>query len=698
MRTGRHCSPPMASWTLPSGATACCVLLPSGGRMSHLPASRSRRASPPRPRQSRRWSHGLRGCPKAWWCCPGLWLANVFPGRGMGCARPGRGWARGGQPPAVPAEALARPAWRRASRGAAVARVGGGASSPARGRAVANAMAAPRILAQMGDAEGRRTAAVRHPAGRAVRSSRRSPGDRSGAARGAGDAGQDGGAGHSRSAARGTCFSAARALGYCGRRQRRQAAFGDARRDLAARHRGRRRRGTGAGAAARSCSSTRWSAAKATSGWFGSRLFACSTSSFADRVRPPALAGSMTISRASRANGGLSATAFGTDRRALARALPLATSPTPCRAPRRRLPATRPGAGRPGAWPPNCWRELQASEAAGALMVGAEEAVPVLRQLLEGGRAPALWWPPAHLHLGLARSAAAARRPGRARRSQRRRLAGLARARPVAAAEGPRRAQHADARQPHRACRARFRERAGCARSADHARAARHKSPTVASRFLLRLDAISGGLPRDVRLERLARALDDPGPPQPVDRPAPSPPAEQRPGADLGHRSRPAQGRSVRFLCAGDPEASRDRPGRRRSYGAVEGRARCTRCFEEWLQHDDCDPDKLRPRAERLLAEEAIHPMLRALWAPRLLEAIDWIAAMERDNRAEGRHPLAAEVNGEAAVAGVTVHGRADRIDRLPTAGWRSSTTRPASRRHRRRSTRVLRCSSGCSG
>ena len=55
------------------------------------------------------------------------------------------------------------------------------------------------------------------------------------------------------------------------------------------------------------------------------------------------------------------------------------------------------------------------------------------------------------------------------------------------------------------------------------------KSPTVASRFLLRLEAISGGLPRDTRLERLTRLLDDPGPAQPVDRPAPSPPAEQRP-------------------------------------------------------------------------------------------------------------------------------------------------------------------------
>jgi ATP-dependent helicase/nuclease subunit B len=55
------------------------------------------------------------------------------------------------------------------------------------------------------------------------------------------------------------------------------------------------------------------------------------------------------------------------------------------------------------------------------------------------------------------------------------------------------------------------------------------RSPTVASRFLLRLEAISGGLPRDHRLERLTAALDDPGAPQPADRPEPRPSADQRP-------------------------------------------------------------------------------------------------------------------------------------------------------------------------
>ncbi len=194
------------------------------------------------------------------------------------------------------------------------------------------------------------------------------------------------------------------------------------------------------------------------------------------------------------------------------------------------------------------------------------------------------------------------------------------------------------------------------------------KSPTVASRFLLRLDAISGGLPRDLKLERLARALDDPGTTNPVGRPAPVPPREQRPtrinvtAADrLKADPFAFYASSILNLKARDP-VDADHTAR------WKGEA-VHKVFEEWQLHDDCNPDQLRSRAERLLEDEAIHPMLRALWAPRLLEAIEWIASMERENQAKGRRPLKAEVAGETELAGVIVHGRVDRIDRLPNGG-----------------------------
>jgi ATP-dependent helicase/nuclease subunit B len=190
------------------------------------------------------------------------------------------------------------------------------------------------------------------------------------------------------------------------------------------------------------------------------------------------------------------------------------------------------------------------------------------------------------------------------------------------------------------------------------------KSPTVASRFLLRLEAISGGLPRDLRLERMTQVLDDPGPPRPVDRPAPNPTSDQRPDKisvtsvdRLKADPFAFYAQAILRLRKLDP-VDDDHTARWKGIAVHE-------VLQEWLQHDECDPDRLRPRAERLLADQAIHPMLRALWGPRLLEAIDWIAAMERQNQAHGRRPLAAEVAGETILAGVSVHGRVDRIDRL---------------------------------
>jgi ATP-dependent helicase/nuclease subunit B len=87
--------------------------------------------------------------------------------------------------------------------------------------------------------------------------------------------------------------------------------------------------------------------------------------------------------------------------------------------------------------------------------------------------------------------------------------------------------------------------------------------------------------------------------------------------------------------------------------------------LEKWLAEDDCAPGKLEARAEALLQDQAIHPMLRALWQPRLMEAIRWIAELEASNRAAGRRPLQAEIKGSTEIAGVKIEGTADRIDRL---------------------------------
>jgi len=194
------------------------------------------------------------------------------------------------------------------------------------------------------------------------------------------------------------------------------------------------------------------------------------------------------------------------------------------------------------------------------------------------------------------------------------------------------------------------------------------RSPTVASRLWLRLQAMTGGLAHNVVLERLAATLDNPGPPRPADRPEPKPSLDQRP--------KKISVTSVDRLKA-DPFAfyAQEILGVRRidsvdaDHSAAWKGTAVHKVLEDWLREDDCDPEKLEDRARALLASGTIHPMLRALWQPRLMEAIRWIEEQETTNQAAGRRPLAAERKGEAEIDGVLLYGKADRIDRFEVGG-----------------------------
>jgi ATP-dependent helicase/nuclease subunit B len=191
------------------------------------------------------------------------------------------------------------------------------------------------------------------------------------------------------------------------------------------------------------------------------------------------------------------------------------------------------------------------------------------------------------------------------------------------------------------------------------------RSPTVASRLWLRLQAMTGGMTRDQRLERLAAALDASATIEPSPRPAPRPPVEARPKriavTDLDRLNADPfafYARAILGLHKLDPVDAEH-------HAAWKGTA-VHEVLEAWFKLDQCDPARLKTRAEEMIADEAIHPMLRALWSPRLMEAIDWMGAESAKDRAAGRMPVLAEQKGEAEVAGVTLHGRVDRIDRLP--------------------------------
>lgn len=194
------------------------------------------------------------------------------------------------------------------------------------------------------------------------------------------------------------------------------------------------------------------------------------------------------------------------------------------------------------------------------------------------------------------------------------------------------------------------------------------RSPTIASRFWLRLRAMTGGVARDTRLERLATTLDDPGGHEPACRPRPSPSKDRRPSRISVTAVDRLKADPFAFYAQAMLGLRRLDPVDADHSAAWKGTA-VHLVLEQWLAEDDCDPASLLPRARALLEGETIHPMLRALWQPRLIEAIRWIENEELANRAEGRHPLKAEIWGETVIEEVTVHGKADRIDRLAGGG-----------------------------
>lgn len=201
-------------------------------------------------------------------------------------------------------------------------------------------------------------------------------------------------------------------------------------------------------------------------------------------------------------------------------------------------------------------------------------------------------------------------------------------------------------------------------------RARRDESaPTVASRFWLRLEAMTGGLTRAPRFKAWAQSIDRPvGRPEPAERPAPAPPAAERPKKISVTRVDRLKADPFAFYAQSMLRLSRLDPVDADPSPAWRGTA-VHDVLEAWFEEDQCDPDKLRARAEALLDRSDAHPLMRALWRPRLIEPIEWIAEQLRANRAEGRAPVAAEIRGEAEVAGVRLNGTADRIDRLADGG-----------------------------
>lgn len=192
-------------------------------------------------------------------------------------------------------------------------------------------------------------------------------------------------------------------------------------------------------------------------------------------------------------------------------------------------------------------------------------------------------------------------------------------------------------------------------------------APVVPSRFVLRVIGMLGDLAdahRETEAVRLARAIDEAPRALPYPRPRPMPDAARRkvPIAVTGLdrlRGDPYQFYAsaimgLRSLDPLDAEPS----------AAWKGTA-VHDILKAW--HREGEPQgRLLDIAGRELDAMSAHPLMRHLWRPRLMAALAWIEQRIAAQGTEGRRVLASEEPGEMTLRGVRIHGRADRIDRLP--------------------------------
>jgi ATP-dependent helicase/nuclease subunit B len=192
-------------------------------------------------------------------------------------------------------------------------------------------------------------------------------------------------------------------------------------------------------------------------------------------------------------------------------------------------------------------------------------------------------------------------------------------------------------------------------------------APVIASRFVLRIKAWLGDLAdrhKEETAVTLASAIDDTPLAQPYPRPRPMPDAQQRrvdvsvTGLDR-LRSDPYQFYANAILRLRSIDGLDAEPS-----AAWKGEA-VHEILDRWHKAGD-PPGGLHDIAEQVMDEMSAHPLMRSLWRPRLIKALEWIdSEVARQKAEDGRSVAVTEAWGDMEVRGIRIHGRADRIDRL---------------------------------
>ena len=204
-------------------------------------------------------------------------------------------------------------------------------------------------------------------------------------------------------------------------------------------------------------------------------------------------------------------------------------------------------------------------------------------------------------------------------------------------------------------------------------------APTVASRWVQRLMQLTNGLGLKDALTAqkdyvaLSRALDDPGPPQRITMPAPTPPADARPDrlpvTDIETWVRDPYAIYAKRVLRLRPLDELDA-----EIGPLERGSAVHKALERFvIEYPGPLPDdaalRLTAIADIVFAELRTPKAAQALWRPRFLRAASWFVDEERKRRADIRSSLT-EIRGEYKVTDrFTLYGIADRIDLLASGG-----------------------------
>lgn len=192
--------------------------------------------------------------------------------------------------------------------------------------------------------------------------------------------------------------------------------------------------------------------------------------------------------------------------------------------------------------------------------------------------------------------------------------------------------------------------------------------PVIPSRFVLRIKAMLGRQAKELaetEALRFAQQIDDAPPLRdryPRPRPMPSP---QQRLVDISAtgldrlRSDPYQFYAASILQLKRLDLLDAAPSPAWQGSAVHD------ILDAW--HKAGEPaGELVATAHKVLDGMSAHPLMRFLWRPRLVKALEWIdQQIVRQREEQERLVLGSELWGDIRFKGVRIHARADRIDRL---------------------------------